>query len=387
MHRGPVGSVEGATVWRALVVVVMVVLTLVALPGRSDAASSAIVTASPAGAAELAQARRTGARVAVPALSSATTKVFALPSGQFRAAITPVRLPARGSVTWGRLPIDWTAVWRKQPERSFWQNEQALGAGFGGPKRDIVRSYFRFDTRVFRGKRILDAELNLRQIDAASCTAHRTYVFRTGNVTAKTTWKRQPIRYASQSYNTSTTGCGADKGMVGWDVTEAATTLAATGATTGTFLVRAQNELDPRAWKRYDDDYASFYVTYVSEPDVPTSVDIRAGSAGYSCGTAAEPTVVGSTDVRLRAVLTTPDVMAGSITGVFQRRDLALEAEEPEVEGTSVSSGMTSERYWAVEDGHVYRFRVKNRATWTHNGVPASWDSAYADWCYFRVDL
>ncbi len=386
------GSIGGVRTWstRGVLALTMALGLGVVMPAGvpADAAPAVAVASIPAdGAAEQAIARRTGRPVAVEALSTATTKVTALPTGAFRAAITPTRVHRRGSVSASGPLFGWTGVWRHLPTRAFWQNELALGAGYGGPQRDVVRSYFRFDVRAIRGKRILGAELNLRQIDAASCKPHRTYVFRTGNVSAATTWNHQPTRHASQSYSTSTTGCGTEKGMVGWDVTEGATSFAAGTASTGTFLVRAQYERDAAAWKRYDDDYAGFYVTYVSAPETPTDIRLRGGSAAYPCGTVEQPVAVGSTQLTVGAVLRSADAGSAALTGMFERRDLALAAEEPVKEGTSVPSGLTSTLSWTVADGHVYRFRVKNRVTWSYDGVEDSWDSAYSPWCYFRIDL
>ncbi|HVK28309.1 MAG TPA: DNRLRE domain-containing protein [Nocardioides sp.] len=294
---------------------------------------------------------------------------------------------ASANVVNGSEPVSWTAVWSGLPDRSFWKSTTALGAGYGGAKRKVVRSYFRFDTRAFKGKRILGAELNLRQLDAASCRPWLTDVYRTGPVGSRATWRNQPVRNALQSSSNSTMGCDAGYGMVGWDVTEAARYYARSVTTTATFLVRARSEAEPRAWKRFDSSNASLYVTYVSMPDEPTDVAVRTSNASTPCGTEAAPAVVGSSSVTLAATLSSADSYSANLTGVFRRRDTALTADEEDALGTQVASGERTTLPWEVSDGHVYRFQVAARSSWWYEGSADSMDSVFTDWCWFTVDL
>ncbi|QSR27351.1 hypothetical protein CFH99_17150 [Nocardioides aromaticivorans] len=296
-------------------------------------------------------------------------------------------MTVRAKAVNGTEPVSWAAVWSGLPDRSFWKTTTALGAGYGGAKRKVVRSYFRFDTRAFKGKRILGAELNLRQLDAASCRPWLTDVYRTGAVGSRATWRNQPVRNAFQSSSSSTMGCDSGYGMVGWDVAEAARYYARSTTTTATFMVRARSEGEPRAWKRFDSSYASLFVTYVSTPDQPTGVAVRTANARTPCGTEAAPAVVGSTSVTLGATLSSADGYSANLEGVFRRRDTALGADEEDTLGTEVASGGTSTLPWQVSDGHVYRFQVAARSSWSYDGVPGSIDSAFTDWCWFTVDI
>lgn len=284
-------------------------------------------------------------------------------------------------------PTSWAPVWSGLPDRSFWRTTGNLGVGYAGPRRKVGRTYLRFDTRAIRGKTILGAELNLRQVRAASCQPHATVLYRTGAISNRTTWRRQPARYAVQGVNTSTYGCGPDKGMVGWDATEAATHFAQTGAATGTFLLRARGEIDPKTFKQFTTEYGGLFVTYVSEPDVPTNVRIGLSSMSAPCGTEASPTAIGSTSVNLAARLTSADGNNAQLTGVFRLRDTALAEDDPDVEGTATVSEGSSTLTRQVLDGHVYRFQVRARSSWSYNGVPGSMDSAPTAWCWFAVDM
>jgi hypothetical protein len=183
------------------------------------------------------------------------------------------------AMTYDKTRNGWTAVWNNFPSKSFWQTDHSLGAGYEGFEQNkIVRSYFRFDTTGIRGKEIIAAELNVRQIHAASCQARPTDVYRSGAIGTGTTWNNQPARYTLQGSNSSTAGCGSSTAMVGWNVTNGATTLADANSATGTFMVRARDEGDKIAWKQFDDTGAQLSVTYVSKPAVPSGVTMKTSS-------------------------------------------------------------------------------------------------------------
>lgn len=293
------------------------------------------------------------------------------------------------AMTYAKTRNGWTAVWNNFPNKSFWQTEHSLGAGYEGYEQfKVVRSYFRFDTSGIRGKEILGAELNVRQIHAASCQARPTDAYRTGSIGTGTTWNNQPTRYTLQDSNSSTTGCGTGTGMVGWDVTQGATVLADTNAATGTFMVRARDEGDKIAWKQFDDAGAELAVTYVSKPTRPTAVTITTPNGTIPCGTSTAVAMVGSTSVTLGVKVTSADGASASLKGVFRRHNNSTGADYPDIAGTTVASGGTSTLPWTtVENGHSYRFVAKNRVSWTYNGSPGYLDSAFNEnWCYFRVD-
>lgn len=284
----------------------------------------------------------------------------------------------------------WTAVWNNFPSKSFWQTEHSLGAGYEGFQQyKIVRSYFRFDTSGIRGKKILHAELNVRQIHAASCQARPTDAYRTGSIGTATTWNNQPARYAFQSARSDTAGCsGPDTKMVGWDITQGATALADANAATGTFMLRARDEGDKIAWKQFDDANANIAVTYVSKPAQPTAVTIKTANGYVPCGVAGAPAMVGSTSLTLGVKLTSADGDSATLKGVFRRHNNITGADWADIGGTTVVSGGTSALPWSgLQNGHSYRFVAKNRVSWTWEGTPGYLDSAFNEqWCYFKVD-
>lgn len=295
------------------------------------------------------------------------------------------------ALNYGKTRNGWTAVWNNFPSKSFWQTEHSLGAGYEGFEQfKVVRSYFRFDTTGIKGKKIIDAELNVRQIHAASCQARPTDAYRTGSIGTGTTWNNQPTRYAFQSARSDTAGCsGPDTKMVGWNITAGATDLANANATTGTFMLRARDEGDKIAWKQFDDANANIAVTYVSKPAVPSGNVLMVGNATVPCGTSTAPAMVGSTTVTVGAKVTSADGTSASLRAILRRRNVTTQTDyATDVAGTSVASGGVSSISWSVQNGTTYRFFAKNRVYWTHEGVAGSLDSAWntASVCYFRVD-
>lgn len=292
-------------------------------------------------------------------------------------------------LTYPKTRNGWTAVWNNFPSKSFWQTDHSLGAGYEGfEQMKIVRSYFRFDTSGIRGKKILAAELNVRQIHAASCQARPTDVYRTGAIGTGTTWNNQPTRYTYQSSDSSTTGCGTGTGMVGWNILNGATTLANTNASSGTFMIRARDEGDKIAWKQFDDSNANIEVTYVSKPAMPSGNSLKASNIAVPCGTSTAPAMIGSTSVTIGAKVTSADGNSASLRAIFRRRNVTDQVDLADTAGTSGVSGTTSTLTWTVQNGKTYRFFAKTRVYWTFNGVADSLDSEWntTSVCYFKVD-
>nr|WP_246280199.1 LamG-like jellyroll fold domain-containing protein [Nocardioides daedukensis] len=298
--------------------------------------------------------------------------------------------------TINRLRNGWTAVWSNFPSSSFWQTPHSLGAGYEGWEQNkVVRSYFRFDTKVLSGKRIVSAEVNVRQVHAAQCAVHPTRMYQTNPISTATTWSNQPTRKTLQDTNESTRGCSSSwgPGMVGWDVKPGAQSYANAGASNGTFMVKGSSETARNGWKQFDDAGANMQVDYVSEPHEPSYARVAGGAM---CGTAAAPRVTGSTYVLAAAQMNSPD-KGKTLRGVFQLYDaFTTTFLEEKANGTSVERGdRVTVAFDGLDDGRTYRFRVKTRgyvAASTSSG--AYWDGPFAStlsgtggmWCYFRVD-
>lgn len=285
----------------------------------------------------------------------------------------------------------WTAVWNNFPAKSFWKTDHSLGAGYEGYQQfKVVRSYFRFNIDALGGKHIVRADMNVRQIHAASCSARPTQVYRTGAIGSGTTWNKQPKRYELQSANSLTTGCGSGAGKVGWNVTPGIKTLVASSAATANFMIRAKDESDKIAWKQFDDSGADVVVQYVTPPKVPTGLFIKAASKTYPCGTSeATAPVIGASTVIIGATVSSVDAGA-TLNGVFRRTDLGTGLDAPtDAVGTNATPGVQSQMGWTTGTvNKSQRFQVRTRVSWSSGGATSYLYSAFNGvWCYFKTDV
>ncbi|MFF8696726.1 DNRLRE domain-containing protein [Streptomyces sp. NPDC015144] len=147
----------------------------------------------------------------------------------------------------------------------------------------VARSFLQFQTGAIRGKKILSAKLNLYNYHSWACNSSGSgswEVWRSGTVTTASRWDSQPswiAKFATASATKGASGCSA--GWVSADVTSMAQVWADNTATSHNAGIRAKDESDPYAWKRfYSGNAASntpyLSVTYNSPPAVPTAVAI-----------------------------------------------------------------------------------------------------------------
>lgn len=270
------------------------------------------------------------------------------------------------AVPYDKYRNGWTAVWDNQPSHSFWQTDHSLGAGYEGYEQfKVVRSYFRFGTSALAGKQIVSAELNVRQIHAASCQARPTQAYRTGAISPSTTWNNQPTRYGLQDTSSSTVGCGSGTDFVGWDVTSGIKTSASENAENSTFMLRAQNEADKIAWKQFDDFNAELSVKYVSRPDQPTGVKVGNENRLSSCTgtTFSEPLILNTTSLKTTAIVHSDDKDQVGLRGQFMLTDSSAGTTETKLSGLTGDGGQATVSF-AVANTRKYKLIVKTRAEW-----------------------
>lgn len=286
-----------------------------------------------------------------------------------------------------------TAVWDIYPNKSFWNTDHSLGAGYEGYEQNkVVRTYLQFKSGILASKHVLGASVNVNQIHDASCTARATQMYRSNAISASTTWNHQPARQNLQDTNNSTVGCNGGTGMVGWDVTKAADSLATNGDTSVTFLIRAKDETDKIAWKQFDDAGATFHVDYVGRPQVPTSLTLATTNKKYTCGTSSKPVSVGAvngttgkTDLTIGASVSSNDKSdKTSVEAVFTRYQGSTTLTGPNPSTAGGARAVTAA--WNGAADGSYHFTAKSRVVWTYQGVAGSLDSAASSPCYFNVD-
>lgn len=306
-----------------------------------------------------------------------------------RASVATPRGPATGEsalaareVATTMLARGWVTVRSDRPRTSSWREARPLRVGAAGRPLRVHRSYLSFSTQDLVGRRVLGAELNVRQVGADSCRPHDTRVHRTAPITRRTTWDRQPRRLGLQDTNDATAGCRSDPAYVGWDVRSAVAAAARAGEASVSFSLSARQESARRAHKQFDPAGAQLYVTSVSRPDAPTDLRVLTGSAAAPCdGTAQDPQPVPA-DVRAVVRLTSPDGSQADLRSIVTLTDL-----DDGTASTQLSSVVTSEQDASVSlslaEGGLYRLVVGARTEW--DGGARSWAAEGTVACVVRV--
>lgn len=238
--------------------------------------------------------------------------------------VFPVYIDPR-TTTGGRQA--WTLVYKRFPKNSYWN-----GTGWGNGTTDRARvgyenedgstsrSFFRIDSRAIAGKEILDAAFNIRETHSWSCQKRPVQLWLTGTISNRTTWQKQP-KWITR-LNTKDVAHGYEAGDcpdagVDFNAKYAATKAAAEKWKNITFGLKAKDEKDTYAWKKFKTD-AKLIIKYNSRPYVPTglSTEPSTQNAKKDCGITEPRTTIGNTDLKLKATVKDPD--GGTVKGVFK---------------------------------------------------------------------
>ncbi|WP_347178131.1 LamG-like jellyroll fold domain-containing protein [Streptomyces sp. LX-29] len=208
-----------------------------------------------------------------------------LPADGEELVLTPDREVLKGRDTVYPVYIDpqwhtarstaWTMVskyWANSPQWKFnGKSDEGLGFcewSYCNPY-DTKRLFYRIPTSTYVGTRIVSAEFVVRNTWSASCADRQVQLWRTKDISASTTWNSQDDsgfwldKLATRSFAYGFEGC-AD-GDAEFDVRGAVQEAANKKQPTMTFGLRASNESDRYAWKRFADK-AHLRVTYNRPP-------------------------------------------------------------------------------------------------------------------------
>ncbi|MFF2864866.1 LamG-like jellyroll fold domain-containing protein [Streptomyces rubiginosohelvolus] len=169
----------------------------------------------------------------------------------------------------------WTMAskyWASSPQWKF-NGESTAGMGYCEwsycAPHDTKRLMYRISTSLFAGKSILSATFVVRSTWAASCSAREVELWRTKDISSSTTWNSQNAsgfwikQIASESFAYGYDGCSAKDAE--FNVKSAVQEAANSKSSTMTFGLRAANEGDRYAWKRFSDK-AHLRVIYNKPP-------------------------------------------------------------------------------------------------------------------------
>ncbi|MFG3349364.1 LamG-like jellyroll fold domain-containing protein [Streptomyces sp. NPDC048018] len=198
----------------------------------------------------------------------------------------------------------WAGISRtngSQPYYKFTYNStyvKDFGTGYcespGCSAADVKRVYYRIPvTSKFAGKHILSAEFNVYESHSYSCTAKPVQLYLTKSIGSGTTWNNSTTAGFWQTWLQTLTAakgwsssCAAGYLEFGATGVKNVVQQAANGGWSNiTFGLKAENESDAGAWKRFTDD-ASLRVNYNLPPrQIPMkSLTMSPGSVCLSTG-------------------------------------------------------------------------------------------------------
>ncbi|MER5372057.1 LamG domain-containing protein [Streptomyces sp. NPDC002553] len=301
----------------------------------------------------------------------------------------------------------------------FWQFTGDYGLGYCGSADGYVcgngytnRMYYEFAPTKLAGKKVLDATFRARETWSFNCDPHWIDLVRTDNISEATRWPGPAQRdWMGDRYVSAGRGdlCSPSQ-PDSWvefndnpaepdeNLTPAVQAAADGRIARLTLMLRAKDESDPRAWKRFNHN-AELQIQYVPKPGVPTQVGVIPGDGTRAyCEPESKPTVVTRADPIVQAAVQTQvQPASGEYQGAL-RAYLAVEKKGADGKwtaswsATSPSSGyhvdntLEKVRISSRQDGTLYRLRGLTQSHWTYAGVTSSASSAYSTWCYFKMD-
>ncbi|MFE5944411.1 LamG-like jellyroll fold domain-containing protein [Streptomyces sp. NPDC056480] len=327
------------------------------------------------------------------------------------------------------LYIDPTVTW-DESERTLlrsdgyesygWENDSdGKGKGVGhcgtwngyycGPGY-TQRLYFEFSPEKLKGKSVLGATFRVTEPWAFQCDPRWVDLVRTNNISSATTWSSRPAELDHMVDRSVSAGRGSacdpdspdapiefsdNPEESNENLTPTVKSFAAGSISRLTLQLRAHDETDTSAWKRFRND-AVLAVNFVGLPDKPTGVGMVAGSGTVCDRTEADPAIVSDPTPLLKA---TAQTKAGGEQEAQLRIYFDLDhknadgtwSDSPDGNGSvrpstgSIGDGQSATLTWSsLTDGKLYRYQAYTHSL--YNGG-ASWlTSGSSGFCYFKID-
>ncbi|GIJ64057.1 FG-GAP-like repeat-containing protein [Virgisporangium aurantiacum] len=317
-----------------------------------------------------------GALVVVPDAAMLTD-----PAARFPLHIDPAFTSAQNA---------WTSVWRKYPTTSYWNRSSinpedgskgVVRAGYESDEGNLVRSFFRMPTSAIAGRHILSAVFRMFELHSWSCQARPVELWHSSGISSATTWNTQPPLYeriavlnTAKGYSSS---CPA--GGIEFNATRAAQIAAGDSAPSITLGVKAQNESDTFAWKRFRNNQ-TMSVTYNSYPTRPTKLSTDPSTPCFS-GADTDLPFMSTPTPTLKAIVADPDAAQGQqVRARFEwwAKGGAKIGEHVTALAASGSTFSGTVPAGALADGGRYMWRVR-----AEDGTDVS---TFSPWCEFVID-
>lgn len=301
----------------------------------------------------------------------------------------------------------------------FWQFSGDYGVGHCGSAEGYTcgngytnRMYYEFAPTKLAGKKILDATFRAYETWSFNCNPWTVDLVRTDNISEATRWPGPAQRdwvgdrvvsygrgdLCDPSQPDSWVEFNDNPAEPNENLTPTVQSFADGQLARLTLMLRANNESEPRAWKRFNQN-AELQIQYVPKPGVPTNVGVIPGDGTTAyCEPESKPTIVTRADPIAQAMVQTQVAPAsGEYQGAL-RAYMAVEKKNTDGSwsgswtttspstGYHVDNTLEKVRMSAREDGALYRMRALTQSHWTYAGVTSSQSSAYSPYCYFKVD-
>ncbi|WP_306192474.1 FG-GAP-like repeat-containing protein [Streptomyces sp. MK5] len=295
----------------------------------------------------------------------------------------------------------WTIAYKKYPNSSFYN-----GVGWGGSgsstttarvgyeneTNGLAESFFRMDSNNLwnTNKQVIKSTFRIKNTWSWSCTDRTVEVGLTGSISSSTTWNNRPswARTLDSVNDSLGWGSACPAGNLAFDVTSAAKDAVAKKWPNITLGMRAADESDVYAWKKFDAHSAVLSTSYNTVPNAPTGL-YTSPDSGKNCGTTTPYTVIGNTDVTLGGKFSDSD--GGTIKAHFILWPTGHGGADNEVNSTvSATSGTISRLVVSktklaslLKDAGV---TGTGTFTWYARAEDGTASSAFSDQCHFQFD-
>ncbi|WP_399925104.1 LamG-like jellyroll fold domain-containing protein [Streptomyces kanamyceticus] len=319
-----------------------------------------------------------------------------------------------GKSEWTKLSSDGDKFWKFSEPKGVGRCGVADGyACSTGGYTD--RMYFEFGASKLAGKQVLDATFRAYETWSFNCKPYWVDLERTDNISEGTRWPGpKQLDQMGDRYISAGRGdlCSPDQPNA-WvefndnpdekdeNLTSTVRSLADGKISRLTLMLRAKDESEPRAWKRFDSN-AELKVWYVHKPGVPASVGAIPGTGTKAyCRPSSEPlTVTTATPTVQARVQTKVEQHQGEEEGYLQAEFVMQRSSTDTTSGSwsDVWSTYKPPSGWDPDgtlekattdkraDGGLYRFKARTQSHWNYNGKSGDLFSPYSSWCYLRID-
>lgn len=271
----------------------------------------------------------------------------------------------------------------------------------------VQRLYYEFSPANLAGKHILGATFRVTEPWAFQCDPRWVDLVRTNNISSSTAWSSRPGELDLMVDRNVSAGRGSlcdpdtpdapidfadNADETNENLTATVRNFAAGKFARLTLMLRAHDEGDASAWKRFKND-ATLVVDYVGKPNYPTPFGFVTGT-GLSCstkidnpGTISDPTPQVSATART-VVGGSPEAQLRVRFQVQKQTGTTWTALPDFMSPTSgyLGTGQATKPSvpQALEEGPLYRVQAWTRSYWNNFGNWLTSPGSVA--CYFKVD-